>query len=97
MRRLHDIGRRGWPAILGMALTMVAPLFDDSVFTTLAIDRIVEDTRPGTGYLIFLSAVFVVLLVVNLYLLVCAIRDSAPGTNQYGPNPKGIGNVDVFD
>lgn len=31
-------------------------------------------------------------LLIPLYNLVLACTDSIPGTNEYGPNPKGIGN-----
>ena len=32
-----------------------------------------------------------------IWLIVLLCKDSTPGPNKYGPNPKGIGNVDEFD
>jgi len=37
-----------------------------------------------------------VLLLLMLIMIFLLARDSQPGQNQYGPNPKGIGNLDIF-
>jgi len=36
-------------------------------------------------------------LVGPIWILVLLFTDSKPGVNQYGPNPKGIGNNDEID
>jgi len=51
VRRLHDVGKSGW-----MALLCLIPLI-------------------GT-----------------IWILVLTVRDSIPGDNEYGPNPKGNSN-----
>jgi uncharacterized membrane protein YhaH (DUF805 family) len=42
-----------------------------------------------SGFWLF---IVVVPLVGGIVLIVFACQDSTPGPNQYGPNPKGIGN-----
>lgn len=36
-------------------------------------------------------------LLIPIYNLILACTDSERGLNQYGPNPKGIGNEESFD
>ncbi len=33
----------------------------------------------------------------NIWLLVLLAKDSTDGSNEYGPNPKGVGNDDAAD
>jgi uncharacterized membrane protein YhaH (DUF805 family) len=35
--------------------------------------------------------------IIPFYILWMAFADSIPGTNEYGDNPKGIGNIDAID
>jgi len=47
-----------------------------------------------SGWFIFIS---LIPLVGAIWLLILAFTDSVPGANQYGLNPKGIGNHDEID
>ncbi|BDP42173.1 hypothetical protein DAETH_21420 [Deinococcus aetherius] len=57
---------------------------------TLAVNiRRLHDTgRSGWWYLIAF-----VPLVGGIVLLIFAVMDSQPGTNKWGPNPKGVGSA----
>ncbi len=47
-----------------------------------------------SGWFLFIGLIPVV---GAIWLLVLFFKDSQPGINEYGPNPKGIGNVDEID
>lgn len=47
-----------------------------------------------TGWFILISFIPLVGLI---WLLILFCTDSVPGVNEYGPNPKGIGNFDEID
>jgi len=47
-----------------------------------------------SGWFVFIC---LIPLVGPIWLLVLLFTDSKPGVNQYGPNPKGIGNHDEID
>lgn len=36
-------------------------------------------------------------ILIPIYNIILAVTDSQPGPNQYGPNPKDIGNDDTTD
>jgi uncharacterized membrane protein YhaH (DUF805 family) len=48
--------------------------------------RRLHDTGKS-GWMIFVA---LIPLIGGIWLLILYIQDSTPGTNQYGPNPKGI-------
>lgn len=98
MRRLHDIGRSGWwygaamiYAVIWILLVITKMAYNvggmnldaygDSSALSLAIVHGILDVIiiPGVPYLIY-----------SIVLLVWSCRDSQPGTNKYGENPKGI-------
>jgi uncharacterized membrane protein YhaH (DUF805 family) len=57
-----------------------------------AVARRLHDTgRSGWFYLLGFIPI-----VGDIILLIFTVEDSKPGTNQWGPNPKGIGN-DAFE
>lgn len=61
--------------------------------TLAAVSRRLHDTgRSGWYYLMSLIP-----LVGHIILIVFLVEDSKPGTNAWGPNPKGLGNGDASD
>ena len=71
-RRLHDVGRGGWFILPGIIGGLWLSALD-LIFT-------LPDFLMITGFICFLIG-----LCVNVALF---IRNSQPGTNRYGPNPK---------
>ena len=55
----------------------------------VAVRRLHDVGKSGWFFLIVLIP-----LVGAIWLLVLFFTDSQPGMNKYGPNPKGIGNID---
>ncbi len=58
----------------------------------VAVRRLHDVGKSGWLFLVVLIP-----LVGAIWLLVLFFTDSQPGMNKYGPNPKGIGNVDEID
>lgn len=58
----------------------------------VAVRRLHDVNKSGWFLLVALIP-----LVGGIWLLVLFFTDSTFGPNQYGPNPKGIGNVDEID
>ena len=97
-RRLHDIGRSGWwygsSLIFGVvwAIWMVVKVF--GVISGMDVDHI--DVESDAFVLTVLKEMTGVILAYILYLgysivlLVWYCKDSQPGANKYGENPKGI-------
>lgn len=52
----------------------------------VSVRRLHDISKSGFWFLLVLIP-----LIGPLILLLFSIRDSSPGENQYGPNPKGIG------
>ena len=87
VRRLHDIGKSGklliWVFLSFIVLAVVSGFLGRSSGENLA---------P----LLLILLMFAV-LGITIWLLVLACTDSVPGPNKWGPNPKGVGNIDEFD
>ena len=78
-RRLHDIGKSGlWSLIWNCGLFIIGH------FLNVLEKRGVPDDSP-------IIVVFgFVIIGILLLALIFLCRDSSPGENQYGPNPKGV-------
>jgi len=97
MRRLHDTGRKGWPYIVWIIVSygiifLPEPNMED-LDTAADADAIADALRYNLVYLVLTTGVLFLLMLTMIYLLT---RDSQFGQNRYGPNPKGLGNPDVF-
>ena len=90
VRRLHDIGKSGWyylfPFIPLGAIVIIAVLF------------FIVSTGTGFGGISVLGIVIAILYVIAIIVMIAFIvvvivwlcRDSQPGENKWGPNPKGF-------
>lgn len=94
VKRLHDMGQSGWLAMIGWlagvggvigSLTMlgVGIFTNFQAFENEDFLAILAAVGPGMGVLMFGG------LVVFVFLLWIGLSDSKPGSNKYGPNPKG--------
>jgi uncharacterized membrane protein YhaH (DUF805 family) len=74
-------------ASIGGGLVMLYALAVLIPSIAVAVRRLHDTGKSGAYYLlIFLP------IIGPIWLLVLFATDSTPGPNQYGPNPKGIGN-----
>lgn len=104
MRRLHDIGRKGWLYIIWILFTygfmfIYGFMFKDEPDFYFNIP---EGETAGIWELfsvefIIYAALSFLQFILMIVLIILLSRDSQSGQNQYGPNPKGIGNLDVFN
>lgn len=86
-RRLQDTGLPGW-IYAGFTIFSLLFLF------------LPEPNQQDLDVVIFFDTytiVSLVLLGLMLVMIGLLVRNSKKGPNKYGPNPKGIGNVDVFN
>ena len=98
-RRLHDIGRSGWwygaALIFGVvwAVWIVVKVFE--IVAGMGVANI--DVESETIVLTVLSEMlgmivipYVLYIIYSIVLLVWYCKDSQPGANMYGENPKGV-------
>jgi uncharacterized membrane protein YhaH (DUF805 family) len=83
VRRLHDIGKSGWLYFWGylIAIGYQIPLSLPPLLSLFL-------SFPFVGK-VFIAIIFIAICIV---LLLWCVRDSQPGPNQYGQNPKEINN-----
>lgn len=79
VRRLHDIGKSGWYYLLPV-VPLVAMFF--LLFTYL----VTYDASSSIFYIIGLFEIAA--LVLTIIFMIWMAKDSQPGMNKYGPNPK---------
>jgi len=86
VRRLHDIGKSGWILLIFMVATLLI-----SMMVFLFIDIIVP-TNEGSSMTVFIvHSLFVfIVFALAIWLIVCLCKDSQPGENKWGPNPKEV-------
>lgn len=78
----------GWIPYLGTILSILFILPSIAV----SVRRLHDIGKSGWWYL--LSIIPIIGWVAMIYF---CVLDSQPGVNQYGPNPKGIGNQDLIE
>ena len=83
VRRLHDIGNSGW--------WLCAPLLILFPLGGVILGVVAGTIAPDIGVVLFLFGICSGVFIGGLILFVFFCLDSQPGTNQYGPNPKGVG------
>ncbi len=75
---------------IGILVLFVLALFVPSLAVT--VRRLHDTGRSGWWYLVSLIP-----YVGNLILIIFTVQDSKPGSNQWGPNPKEQGELDITD
>ncbi len=95
VRRFHDIGKSGWvyfrfmlAAMLGVFIYIFALVYSaiksgvfKGGFDGFDMETIAQFVIPTLIFILFI-------LVIGVWQLVLLVRDSQPGANKYGPNPK---------
>ena len=95
VKRLHDMGRTGWYAFVpyvGNAIAIVVAFIGGGAAVMSAAANGDEVSTAAAGGAIGTFALAAIIsLVSNLgFLIWVGASDSQPGTNDYGPNPKGL-------
>lgn len=95
VKRLHDMGRTGWYAFVpyvGNAIAIVvAFLGGGAAMMSAAANGNEISTAAAGGAVGAFALAAIISLVSNLgFLIWIGATDSQPGTNDYGPNPKGL-------
>ena len=93
-RRLHDTGRSGW-WIGGFYLGLL--IFGIIIALIIGVDYASGDFDNIDGFGFILILLILAVFAYAIMLLVFMCQDSHDGPNKYGPNPKNIGNFDVFN
>lgn len=92
VKRLHDMGKSGWLAaipIVSGVIASIASIAAIAVFLFAAYGETMDASILGilvpTMLLIGITAL------INIgFLIWIGVVDSQPGSNKYGPNPKGL-------
>ena len=74
VRRLHDTGKSGWYILIPIVVAIIACVI------------IVLAEASVAGMIIAYAMIIVVMILYIIWL----VKDSQPGDNQYGPNPKDV-------
>lgn len=109
VRRLHDTNRSGWwvvfPYVVGLvALIVVFTLNSDSIINSAkSMSGMSNPGNSNAGFAMALQIFRAMIWVIVPYLLakivtfIFRVSEGTPGSNRFGPNPKGPGgNIDVF-
>lgn len=91
MRRLHDVGFSGWPVVLAVVMNEAAVIIPfEPEFQTVF-------NQGGNVQFWVLGALFVVLLLFEVFIFITTLRDSKKASNRFGPSPK-YGSIEgTFD
>ena len=94
VKRLHDMGKTGWLALVpyvGGIIGMIVMFVGGAGAFMAAAATGDASAVAAAGGLGAIGLGFLIMLVTGLgFLIWIGITDSQPGTNQYGPNPKGL-------
>ena len=87
VRRFHDIGKSGW-----WLLVMMLPGFVYLCYLACVIyNAAVHDCEPDMKLFLIVTGLGILIGIgFFVWQIVWLVRDSEPGDNKYGPNPKGI-------
>ena len=84
VRRLHDIGKSGlyllFMMVVSLIISMLMFLFIDVITPT-------KGDNSMTVFIVYSIFVFIILALI-IWLIVWLCKDSQPGENKWGPNPK---------
>jgi len=105
VRRFHDIGKSGWnylylliPSLLyvGYLVYLIIQVGSSVVGTNGAIDSDVLSSMlmNNSKALLTIAILMIATLIAWIVWIVWMARDSEPGENKWGPNPKEMPNND---
>ena len=100
VRRLHDTGRSGWWLLLSIIPSIIwfiilIALLGYAIFTIITAgdydpNLLANNLVANIGLCVTYILSLIVTFVCQIILIVWWAKDSTPGANEYGENPKGI-------
>ena len=100
VRRLHDTGRSGWWLLLSIIPSIICfiiliALLGSAIFTIITAgdydpNLLANNLVANIGLCVTYILSLIVTFVCQIILIVWWSKDSTPGANEYGENPKGI-------
>ena len=100
VRRLHDTGRSGWWLLLSIIPSIICfiiliALLGSAIFTIITAgdydpNLLANNLVANIGLCVTYILSLIVTFVCQIILIVWWAKDSTPGANEYGENPKGI-------
>jgi len=91
VRRLHDINRSGW-WLGGFFLVIMAIVV--AVVAMMGITLQSMDSPPTGSLLVILLVGMLAMFALGITIFVFSVTPGARGTNDYGPDPYGPGNLE---
>ncbi len=99
VRRFHDIGKSGWVyfrfmlAAIISTIVWVVLILMKAMKSGMSLDPEDIDLATMGQFLVPTMIYGLVILGIAIWSLVLMVRDSQPGENKYGPNPKEDNNI----
>ena len=90
VRRLHDMGKSGWFLLVFMVVSFLISLL---MFLVKDIITPTNGDNSMTVLIVYSISIFII-LALAIWLIVWLCRDSQPGENKWGPNPKETAQVE---
>jgi uncharacterized membrane protein YhaH (DUF805 family) len=94
-RRLHDVGKSGARALITTILSYVFII--SSNYNSIPLNNYVSNNNDQTLSYTLIGITIVsgiIALIYSIIIFMYTLRDSTPGENKYGPNPKESRNFD---
>ena len=85
VRRLHDIGKSGWTMLI-----YLIPAIIYGVLLSIMLIKHFEGEEPNLTLYIIFGIITFITFVLAIVFIVWMCRDSQPGENKWGPNPKEV-------
>lgn len=93
-RRLHDVGKSGWlivieyVLVIAMFVLLIGAISTENFISAMSDSGNIDPNAMNMGMLAAFGGSYLILIGYAIFLLVLTIKDSKPGDNEYGPNPK---------
>lgn len=90
VRRFHDIGKSGWVYFRFLLVVFIATiLLITHMVVLLVVDALDMYSLASTpSFLLSIGIYLLVVIPLAIWMIVLLCRDSQPGSNKFGPNPK---------
>ena len=104
VRRLHDTNRSGWWYVMPIAVAIIGTILffifaGTQLFTAISAGRTMTDAQGLALAFSMIGSIFLCLflplLAAEIIMLIFYVSDGTPGSNRFGPDPKGRGLMDT--